>query len=428
MKLRLVRGIVLWRYFPLVPQVVVLVAYIALVAGAIGVDTDIRHIGVTNLSTFLVWTLWWPIVLVSTILLGRLWCVVCPLELVSSVASTVGLKKRPPPLLRSGWVMTGLYAFMLVIVLRTWNIRGNPHSNAIYLLVALAVAVGVGLVYRKRAFCSYVCPIGSLLGLYSRAGCLEWSADDPAVCRTCKTRDCAASGNYYRLTGRSCTSELHPARMNDGKDCLLCTQCATACPNENLKISLRKPGFALFEKIDISAAEIGLLLVITCYLNNGPKAFYFIAVPLLLGLMFQIESPKDYIKAYFVVLIPMAVVGYLSRGVAELFWTAATAKFAFTDPIGIRTAELLQSGALKIDDSGWRTIKQCLPWFWAAMRILSLATAILIVFKGQIAKGIERPGKAAMVVGAVAFFGTFYMKHVLMFWQQFVQAIAGWAG
>ncbi|KAA3595599.1 MAG: 4Fe-4S binding protein [Candidatus Scalindua sp. AMX11] len=38
---------------------------------------------------------------------------------------------------------------------------------AFYLLSLLAVAVISGFIWEKRTFCTYVCPIGHLLGFYS---------------------------------------------------------------------------------------------------------------------------------------------------------------------------------------------------------------------------------------------------------------------
>jgi polyferredoxin len=422
MKSRAIRALVLSRHFPVVPQAVLLACYLALIAGAITVNTNIPHIGLTNLSSLLVWFVWWPAILIIAIFAGRLWCTVCPMELASSLAAKIGLKRQVPPLMASGWLMTISFTFVLFWVLRTWFVRSNPHKTAIYMLCALGVAILVGFVYRRRAFCSYVCPLGSVMGLYSRTGCMDWRAVDPAVCDACGTKDCVSAARHYEVAGHSCTSDLYPARPNESRDCLLCTQCAKVCPHENLAPSLRKPGFALFEQIRLRPSDMALLLVITAYLNNnGPKSLWYVAVPLLLGLMCPLQSPREYVNAYSVMLLPMAAVGYLNRMLGGLQEVVPHLGYALADPLGIETARALQSGALKIDLSAAQWLGQGIHHSITVLQIASLAVAALIVLRGKVSHRIEPAGKAAMLVGAIAFYATWHMKEVEQLWHCLVQ-------
>lgn len=176
--------------------------------------------------------------IILSVILGRVWCAVCPVELVSSLASKIGLKAKVPRIIKSGWVITVLYGFILFVAMQRWHIGAVPRRMAVYMIVLFTLAVVVGLVFEKRAFCSYVCPIGRLIAVYSHLAILEWRADDPKICETCKTKDCVASRKYYRLTGHSCTSNLFPARIPDNRECLLCSHCMTACPSSNFRLSL----------------------------------------------------------------------------------------------------------------------------------------------------------------------------------------------
>ena len=80
----------------------------------------------------------------------------------------------------------------------------------------LLLAVDVSLIFERRAFCSYVCPVGHLLGLYALLAPFQWRADDAGVCASCSTKDCVAKKNRDRLAGRSCTSGLYPASLRAG--------------------------------------------------------------------------------------------------------------------------------------------------------------------------------------------------------------------
>lgn len=175
-------------------------------------------------------------------------CMVCPLELLNSLGSRIGLKKKVPRVLRSGWVITGFFAFILFGAAKYLGLQQVPRSLAIYLASVCAIAFLLGLIFEKRSFCSYVCPLGSIIGMYSYIACMEWRADDPAVYSTCKSHDCVAKKNRYKLFGRSCTSNLFPARITDNRDCLLCGNCLKACPYSNFRLSLRMPFRDFFYK------------------------------------------------------------------------------------------------------------------------------------------------------------------------------------
>ena len=116
LKLRPIRAVLSSKYFPIVPQLFTLSAYAALFTGSAGVGYDSRiagYISSTNLASQIVWTFWWSAVLVLGAVVGRVWCAICPLEFVNSIASRIGLKKKAPRFLRSGWVITLFYSFLL---------------------------------------------------------------------------------------------------------------------------------------------------------------------------------------------------------------------------------------------------------------------------------------------------------------------------
>ncbi len=88
------------RWFPIVPQLVMLMVFGLLIAGGIGVTTDdpefAKWLRNTNLSNLVIWSYWWPMIIIAAILLGRMWCMVCPVELVAYLASRIGLRRKVP--------------------------------------------------------------------------------------------------------------------------------------------------------------------------------------------------------------------------------------------------------------------------------------------------------------------------------------------
>ena len=119
------------KWFPLVPQLVTLVTFALLVVGGWGISTDdnafAKILRNTNLANLIVWSYWWPLIIIATVVIGRVWCTVCPVELLTAVCSRIGLKRRVPSWLRSGWIITAFYILILLVSLRKTSSNGNTR-------------------------------------------------------------------------------------------------------------------------------------------------------------------------------------------------------------------------------------------------------------------------------------------------------------
>ena len=97
---RPVRALVASRGFPLTLQVIALAAVVFLVVNGLGRGLGMRADELmtfrkTNLTTLVVWGLWWPGMIAMALLLGRAWCTVCPMELVNRVDDATGRSGQP---------------------------------------------------------------------------------------------------------------------------------------------------------------------------------------------------------------------------------------------------------------------------------------------------------------------------------------------
>jgi len=401
------------RYVPVVPQLAVLLAFCAIVAGGMAVDRHPRiagHLARTNLANQIVWNYWWPGVIILSVILGRVWCAVCPVELVSSLASRIGLKAKVPRIIKSGWVITALYGFILFVAMERWHIGSIPRRMALYMIVLLTIAVVVGLVFEKRAFCSYVCPIGRLIGLYSHLSILEWRADHAETCRTCKTKDCVAGRNRYKLTGHSCTSNLYPGRIPDNRECLLCSHCMTACPRSNFRLSLRMPGDDFLGRMRLRLADMVLLLIVIGFVNNNPPSLVFILVPLLLTLAVCWKRPWDALQAFAVLLIPITAVAHALHAWKGLIYNSPYWEFHLSDPLGIRTATLLTDGVLKLNPGALSSAGNWYAHLVVFLHGAVLALSVLIISRGRAAERISPLGKLALLLGVISYIISFYVR------------------
>lgn len=77
--------------------------------------------------------------------------------------------------------------------------------------------------YRTRFFCRFVCPLGGLLGLLSRAGLLRLSMNDRCT-RCMKCRDACAGG-----------ANPHTMENWSPSECVTCFNCTAACPEGALE-------------------------------------------------------------------------------------------------------------------------------------------------------------------------------------------------
>ena len=106
LNVRWIRSLLGSRWFPIAAQLIMLAAFGLSIAGGIGVTTDeagfAKELRNTNLANLVIWSFWWPLIIIAAILLGRVWCMVCPMELITSVAGRMGLRRKVPGLLKSG--------------------------------------------------------------------------------------------------------------------------------------------------------------------------------------------------------------------------------------------------------------------------------------------------------------------------------------
>ena len=422
--------------------------------GGLGVtSTDpecIQWLRNTNLANLMVWSTWWPIIIISAVLLGRVWCMVCPMELIAYWAGKIGLRQRVPSWLKTGWGVTLFYTLIWIVGLQTLAVNRIPHQMSLYLLLLMILAVDISLIFEKRAFCSYVCPVGHLLGLYALLSPLEWRAHDTSVCKSCKTKDCIAKKNHYRLTGRSCTSHLYPAAIKDNRNCLTCTQCLKACPHDNLRWSWRRPCADLFSGIDLPPAQVAFILVLSGFvvfeilsewsvsynimmwlpwqitdalgltgaISNGVAAtLMFVILPILiLGFVAvlvqwasgrQAPSFRTATQSLTLLLLPTIASAHIIKSLLKMssripYWRAALA-----DPQGVHVAQSLAAGTLVLDHSATERLEPAITCATVILLLLALTITLWMFRKSQITQTFSPKAKIVLLLSALVYWSLF---------------------
>jgi len=75
------------------------------------------------------------------------------------------LGKKWPKAFRNIWLQN---AGFLGVALFSAVILTTPVATALVLLAFMVIAIGTSLVFERRTFCRYLCPVGGFIGLYSQ--------------------------------------------------------------------------------------------------------------------------------------------------------------------------------------------------------------------------------------------------------------------
>ena len=221
------------QYLPLTFRIIAFASFLALVIIGFSAHTMnltfLRQLSRTNLTTSFVWRIWWPLIILSAIFLGRVWCMVCPVEMITTFFARIGFRRKRPGWILSGWIITLLYAIIVIVGITILEIDRVPKYTATYLLILTGISVVSGLIFEKNTFCRYICPVGYLLGIFSKMAFWGWRVKNKAVCKSCPDKSCIKSEYVYNLNYKSCGVDLEPALINNNNHCLLCTGCMKTC-------------------------------------------------------------------------------------------------------------------------------------------------------------------------------------------------------
>ena len=225
-----------------------------------------------NFALNFFWAWWWPLILLSFPFVGRLWCAVCPFMIYGEVAQWLSLKVWPRQLQGwprawaerwGGWILYGGFALILLWE-ELWNLENTAYLSGWLLLIITAGAVICSVLFERRFWCRYLCPIGGMNGLFAKLAMVELRAQQGVCSASCNTYHCykggPAEGEGQETNG--CPIYSHPAQLTDNRNCVLCMTCLKACPHQSVELNLRPPAIELWTTPSGSSYEVALLLLL----------------------------------------------------------------------------------------------------------------------------------------------------------------------
>ncbi len=181
-------------------------------------------------AQFLFWGVWWPFVMLGTMLMGRVWCgVFCPEGALTELASRHGLGRPIPRWLRwSGWpfvafVCTTVYGQLV-------SVYEYPQAALLVLGGSTVGAVAVGLVYGRgsRVWCRYLCPANGVFGLLAKIAPLHFQVDEARW-----------KQDTQRKHAVNCAPLIDIRHMKSASACHSCGRCSGE--HDAVALALRSP-------------------------------------------------------------------------------------------------------------------------------------------------------------------------------------------
>jgi hypothetical protein len=356
------------RYPQLAVFIVMLVGYVfAILAGLIGTP-----VGSHNFSIVFVWIAWWAIlILVAVPFFGRGWCAVCPIPLPGEWLQRGAvlappdkrprwLNRRVPKMFRNIWLQNISF---LLLALFSSVLLTTPNITGIVLAAMMFAAVGLSIVFERRAFCRYLCPVGGFIGIYSQAAPIELRIKDKQVCANCKDKPCYNGS----AAGYGCPWEVFPGGLNKNTYCGLCMECIRTCSHDNIAVNMRpfsadlaKPStrmdeaFKAFIMLGSSMSYAGVLLGPWGMLKDaayhvGSGTWFMYAIVFLtfifgilpgfftLGILNQnyIVPLKQRFASLSTALIPLGFMFWVAFSLSFVLTNASYIMAALSDPLGL---------------------------------------------------------------------------------------------
>lgn len=181
-------------------------------------------------AQFLFWGVWWPFVMLGTMLLGRVWCgVFCPEGALTELANRHGLGRPIPRWIRwSGWpfvafVCTTVYGQLV-------SVYEYPQAALLVLGGSTVAAVAVGLMYGRgsRVWCRYLCPANGVFGLLAKIAPLHFQVNEARW-----------KQDTLRTPAVNCAPLIDIAHMKSASACHACGRCSGE--HGAVELALRSP-------------------------------------------------------------------------------------------------------------------------------------------------------------------------------------------
>ena len=249
--------------------VVGIYAFLVIVPAFLPLPAESAHLwdNLRLFAQFVFWGLWWPGVMLATVLLGRIWCgLLCPEGFLSEWASRHGRGRALPRWLKwSGWPFAAFVA--TTVYGQLVSVYEYPQAALLVLGGSTVAAMIVGLLYgrEKRIWCRYLCPASGVFAVLARIAPLHYRVDREAW-------------SQYRgpIIPINCAPLVDVRRMASSAECHACGRCAGQ--RNAVQLAARSP-FAEVLASDTPARSAEAITLLFGVLGVATAAFQWTVSP-----------------------------------------------------------------------------------------------------------------------------------------------------
>ncbi|WP_118185786.1 4Fe-4S binding protein [Paraburkholderia phosphatilytica] len=256
--------------------VVALYAFLIIVPACMPLPGDTAHLwnNLTLAAQFVFWGIWWPFVLLSMVMLGRVWCgVLCPEGALAEFASRYGRGRAIPRWMRwGGWPfaafgITTIYGQMV-------SVYQYPKAVLLVLGGSTFAAIVIGLLYgrEKRVWCKYLCPVNGVFSLLARLAPFHFKVDEDAW-----RRSYTEGEHGHRVIPINCAPLLPLRSMKGSAACHMCGRCSDH--RDAIALTWRVPSTEVVELGAKQASVWDTALILYGLLGIAIGAFHWTASP-----------------------------------------------------------------------------------------------------------------------------------------------------
>ncbi|CAJ3262964.1 nitrogen fixation protein VnfA [Burkholderia pseudomallei] len=256
--------------------VVLVYAFLILVPAFTPLPDDTAHLwsNLTLAAQFVFWGIWWPFVLLSMVMLGRVWCgVLCPEGALSEFASKFGRGRAIPRWMRwGGWPfvafgLTTIYGQMV-------SVYQYPRAVLLVLGGSTLAAIVIGFLYgrEKRVWCRYLCPVNGVFSLLARLSPLRYKVDEDAWRRSYRKGE-----DGHRVIPINCAPLVPLRNMKGAAACHMCGRCSGH--RGAIELTARSPSEEVVALGDRQASSWDTALILYGLLGIAIGAFHWTVSP-----------------------------------------------------------------------------------------------------------------------------------------------------
>lgn len=195
-----------------------------------------------NFANAIIWGIWWPLLILATIFGSRIWCGICPIPDIGKVFRLPFRKRLDPPgFLKKHGIWFSIAGFVIIYWSEfCFKMIEHPRATGILLSTVIGLACLTGLIFDRRTWCRFLCPLGRLLAQFSSISALELRSNSNVCMSQCTTHDCIANNQ--------CPMNIHPSSSVNNHDCILCFSCLRACSHKSVHLDIRPPWYEVYAK------------------------------------------------------------------------------------------------------------------------------------------------------------------------------------